>query len=485
MLAAQPLLTYADGTVQCAGVWFPGDGGLPSHFLAHHPTEDATRLGRFDVRAVTGAALAMRADDVVDMRGFDPMFINGWEDIDLCFRLAEAHPGSVFRVVTDSRVEHLESKTPGRGLYLRENRRLFLDRWRGRLGPDDNALHAAAGFDVVGHDTQGDEAADGSVVRLPVIARRAPISTSSDPSLRWSIRIAATTGPKGDTWGDTFFAADLAAALRRLGQDVVVDRRDSYDRGTAHLDDVTLTIRGLIDVVPNPDQLNLLWVISHPDLVSVDEVRRYDAAFAASAPWARRMTEQAGTPVEPLLQATDPTRFHPLPDAPHGDDVLFVGNFRPQRRVVADAVSEGVDLAVYGAGWRDTDAAAHVRGDFLPNDQLGAAYASAGVVLCDHWEDMAREGFVANRLFDAAACGARVVSDPVDGLEDVFGPLVRVYTDATDLAELVGPARDESFLPDAARIDAARHFAADNSFDARARVLLDRAVAMRLARVGA
>ena len=33
------------------------------------------------------------------------------------------------------------------------------------------------------------------------------------------------------------------------------------------------------------------------------------------------------------------------------------------------------------------------------------------MVLNDHWEDMRAEGFLSNRLFDAVASGARVVTD--------------------------------------------------------------------------
>ena len=482
VLAAQPLLTYADGTIQCAGIYFPGGGSLPSHFLANHPIEDAVQLGRFSTRALTGAAFAIRADLVVDMQGFDPMYINGWEDIDLCLRLSTAHPDATFRVVSDSRVEHLESKTPGRGKFIVQNRRVFLDRWRDATSEGDDALWHAAGFDVVTDHTLETDSADSVVATRPVVARSATTAAGTPRPLRWAIKIAAHAGPRGDAWGDTFFAADLAEALRRLGQEVVVDRRDAYYRETSHLDDVTVTIRGLDTVVPAPGPINLLWVISHPDLVTPEEMSSYDAVFAASIPWARTMSGLSRVGIDPLLQATDPTRFHPVADGPAGHDVLFGGNYRANRPVVADAISAGIDLSMYGRGWRDAGLGAHVRGDYLPNDELGTAYAAAGVILCDHWIDMAREGFAANRLFDAVASGARVVSDRVEGLDDVFGPLVRPYQDVADLARIVGPDRETSFLPDDERHEQARQFGIAHSFDARARVLIDRVLDLQRAR---
>jgi GT2 family glycosyltransferase len=481
VMAAQPLLTYDDGTVQCAGVWFPGGGGLPSHFLADHPALDAQRMGRFDVRAITGAAFAMRAADVVRMRGFDASYVNGWEDVDLCMRLTDGVPSARLRVVTDSQVVHFESKTPGRGHFQKENRQLFVARWRDRLDAGDEALMTVAGFDLVGLDVDPVQLRHELPAPRPVLRRQLRPDVDGVPPLRWAIKIPSRSGPSGDTWGDTFFGADLAAALRRLGQEVVVDRRDAIVRHTSYLDDVTVTIRGLVEVVPDPARTNLLWVISHPDLVTPDEVRRYDAAFAASTSWSARMTELAGLPVVPLLQATDPRRFHPGAADHRGEDVVFVANFRADRPVVEAARAAGLDLSIYGKGWDDTSVRDQVRSGFVANDELGRIYSGAGFVLNDSHADMSREGFMPNRLFDAVASGARVITDEVGADVSVFDGAVQVYRDVEDLALLCSPAGRDRFPDDAALARIAAAVARDHSFDARARVLLDTALRLRAA----
>ena len=129
VLAAQSLLLYPTGTIQCAGIAFPACGGLPYPFLSGFPVEDADRVDEVAFAALTGAALAMRWDDVVALRGFDPLFRNGMEDVDICLRLARLRPGR-FVVSPDSRVTHLESRTPGRYAKVVRNRRLYLERWR-------------------------------------------------------------------------------------------------------------------------------------------------------------------------------------------------------------------------------------------------------------------------------------------------------------------------------------------------------------------
>ena len=77
--------------------------------------------------------------------------------------------------------------------------------------------------------------------------------------------------------------------------------------------------------------------------------------------------------------------------------------------------------------------AAFVRKDYIPNQDLAAAYRSAGVVVADHHGSMRTNGFVANRLFDVLASGGLVLSDDVTGLSEIFGDLIPTYSDASEL----------------------------------------------------
>lgn len=300
------------------------------------------------------------------------------------------------------------------------------------------------------------------------------------PRLRWSIKTAASAGPLGDTWGDTFFADDLARELRALGQRVVIDRRHSHRRpATQHLDDVSLVIRGLQSPPTSAERIDLLWVISHPDEVTAAELTAYDRVFAASFTWSAETAEKTGVDVVPLLQATDPARFHPgASDADLASDVLFVGSTRGEYRpLVREAVEAGIDVDIYGGGWLDHVDPRLVKGAFLPNEQLSAAYRSARVVLNDHWADMAAQGFVSNRLFDAVASGARVVSDPVAGIDELFGDSIAQVASREELTAATDPAH--AWPDDEARLARAAIIATEHSFASRARTLLESAVEAR------
>ena len=210
--------------------------------------------------------------------------------------------------------------------------------------------------------------------------------------------------------------------MRDLGQDVVTSRRGAHAAGPTHLDDIALAVRGLYPIPPTPGQVNVLWVISHPDDVDHRELDGYDLVCAASVSWSAELAARTGREVVPLLQATE---FQPPTSAPTSSrresSVVFVGsaNAGRERPLVWKAVEAGVELAVYGPGWEDLPDGLW-RGEYVDNARLPELYHQHGIVLADHWPDMARAGFIANRVFDAVASGARVICDEVVGVHDVF-----------------------------------------------------------------
>jgi len=480
-VAAQPLLLYGDRTVQTAGTVFFGGQVMPQHLLAtvHEVDVDPT-LADHEFSALTAACMAVRYRDLSEMRGFDAHYVNGMEDVDLCLRLRRK---GILRVRPTARVLHYESRTAGRTTNQFANRSRFARVWGPTLDELDDRSVLGEGETRIGNVTFSRPPGSPLLQARAVYEHTAPIATISEaaPRLRWAIKTSATGDHWGDAWGDTYFAHSLAGALRGLGQEVVVDRSTSHYRESSAWDDVTLTLRGLTPFLPQPDAVNLLWIISHPELVTAHEVRSgYDTVYAAGGVWAERMSRQWGLPIVTLLQATDATRFHPDVTPAEGNGVLFVGRTRGiARPIVLDAVAAGADLQVHGDdGWENFIDPKFVKSSGLPNEQVPAAYAGADIVLNDHWREMADNGFLSNRLFDAAATGARIVSDHVPGMEAVFGDQVRTYSDVGGLRKLLDPS--EGAWPVEADLRAsARRVVEKHSFDARARVLLDQALAVR------
>lgn len=470
----QPLLVYPDDLIQACGTVFPVKNGLPVHILQGQPKEDAMKVADVRFSAVTAAALLMRADEVAKLRGFDALYANGQEDVDLCLRAADAGYGR-FRVAVDSVIEHHESKTPGRGARVRLNREIFFRRWSGRLPGPEREIYEAVGQRVA-H----------VLASPPPYSFPVPTVVASDSSvehfdregvrLRWSIKNPAHPGPRGDVWGDTHFIEALASALRREGQDVVTFRHGTHRAPSTAFDDVNLVIRGLDRVHAQPGKVNVLWVISHPELVTVDEIQEYDLVYAASFGWAARMSKLAGVSVRPLLQATDPGRFR-APASPEVDrTIAFVGQARHSepRAVVMDALALGAEVKVWGPRWEQHVSDSMVMGDYFPNEELSAFYSGTALMLNDHWSDMAEQGFISNRLFDIVAAGGRVVSDWVEGIDELFGGLVRTYRSSSELKELLDLERIESNFPTGDEaLEVSSRVRIDHSFDKRARTLIE------------
>jgi hypothetical protein len=474
VLGAQSLLVTADDTIRSAGLVSAGAHVVPVHLLASHPLADLPS-GDLAPDAVSAVALAVRAEALVSVGGLDPAF-GDLADVDLSLRLAERSPGR-FATVTASRASR-RARSPLPDPAEADQLRL-LDRWGGRLPAARTDPWERTGLVVDGlRPGPGQPLSRRRTTASPVLrrpARRVDTGPAAGlPCLRWSVKIAAQGGPSGDTWGDTHFADDLVRGLRAWGQEAFVDRRGAHERPASdHLDDVTLTLRGRWPAVAQPGATNVLWVISHPDEVPVDELTQgFDLVYSAGRAWAEQMTAETSREVRTLLQATDVSRFTPHGETMRGLGTLFVGRTRKvMRPVVGDALAVGADLTIFGDGWEQFIAPSLVAADHLDNAEVPAAYRGARIVLNDHWPDMARLGFYSNRLFDAAAAGARVVSDRVEGLEDVLGPSVRTYADRDELAALLDPT-SSTWPDDAALADNAARVAADHSFEARARVLL-------------
>jgi hypothetical protein len=302
-----------------------------------------------------------------------------------------------------------------------------------------------------------------------------------DGAMYWTIITSAPKGEAGEQWGDTWFARDLVGALKRLGQQARVVSRAGANSPKRAEDEVVVVLRGLRSVTPPADRRGvwILWVISHPELVTEEEARSYDAVFVASESW----TPPGGVASTPLLQATAAERFHPgVAPADSGDALLFVGSTRGQFRPAVRAALESAraeDLVVYGVGWEEFIAPGVIGGEFVANDELPAKYASAGIVLNDHHAEMAGDGFLSNRLFDAVATGTRVVSDRATGLAEVFGDVVPMFDDNNGLVELLARPVEEVFPDEQARAVVAERIRQHHSFDARAEVLLQRARELR------
>lgn len=146
VMGTQPKLLYPDGRIQCVGIVFSGKTPLGYPIYVDEAADSPLVAKNRQFRAVTGACLALRAVDFASAGGFDPVFINGQEDVDLCFRLGNGK--NAFEYVANSTVVHHEGRTKGRGRFIMHNRYTFAARWKGKFDGDDASFYAEDGFSV-------------------------------------------------------------------------------------------------------------------------------------------------------------------------------------------------------------------------------------------------------------------------------------------------------------------------------------------------
>ena len=463
VLGTQPLILDEIETIRSAGYVLLADDSSPTAFLRGLQPDDAREIGTQRFAAVSSDCLLMRWETIRAHAGFDSSFVAGMADIDLCLRVRAADSGH-FAVEPASLVTQLDARPPVPE-ELAADRRIWRDRWSEPASLLDLARYEEVGFVVAG--------LAGEAIAIPE-ARPLLVRDRTDGRRRWGVRHAAVSGGRGDLWGDTYFADSLAHALRAAGADAVTYRRDAFYADGTVFDDVNLVLRGLIEAVPLPGAINILWIISHPEAITVDELRAFDLVYASSASWAEHATQWSGREVRVLLQATDTRTFHmhsgTRPTAP----LTFVGGNYPAARsrpVVEDALVSGVPLRIIGRGWDHLEPGI-VESQHVDNSELGEVYRNSSIVLADHWADMAAQGFLQNRLFDAVACGSAVISDEVVGLRDVFGSLVQTYRDLDEFRMLCSPEGAHLFGTAEERAQQAEAIRAHHSFDARASQLL-------------
>lgn len=191
-------LVYPDGTIQHAGMELVE--GMPDHVFRGVPGDDPRVTRQRDLDMVTGACLMVRRDLFGQLGGFDPQYINGVEDVDLCLRVRQQG----YRVVycPDAVVEHREAQTEGRFDHVQENVRRFVERWNGH-------------FDETGRFTS--EAAVGLPPRdIPTRDVPPPIQPAANPVQEQPSEPSSTVLGRVSWEGSFFVHSSLAHVNREL-----------------------------------------------------------------------------------------------------------------------------------------------------------------------------------------------------------------------------------------------------------------------------
>lgn len=241
------------------------------------------------------------------------------------------------------------------------------------------------------------------------------------PKIKIAIKIAASENNKNG-FGDWYFAKSLAKNFKYYGHQVRIDCRENWMNLNAANDDLIIVLRGLKAYETIKSQVNFMWLISHPEDVTINEIKQYQHCFIASEFHFEKLQEQNISNISLLHQCSDVNLFYRLNNVVEKKQaLLFVGNSRNvYRKSVKYAIELGIPIHVYGSGWKQFIPAKHIKAEFVPNEKLNEIYNSYAIVLNDHWADMLDYGYASNRMFDVAASGAVLLSDQPKQAENLL-----------------------------------------------------------------
>ncbi len=224
-------------------------------------------------------------------------------------------------------------------------------------------------------------------------------------------------------WGDYWFKYELEREFEKLGHTVC-----------SSAPDIIIHLFGIpVKNIPE-SPYKILWIHSHPDMVSPQILENYDRIYCLSPTFLNKI-RQWGFEADLLIGATA--------KAPVATelryDIVFVGNTKgPQgRKIIRDLGDTSLKLKIWGEGWENILPPEHYGGLYYENQQLGELYASSKIVLNDHHDDMRREGFLNPRILDVFASGGFVISDDIRGVESIFGDTLIRYKNPQHLRELI------------------------------------------------
>lgn len=257
------------------------------------------------------------------------------------------------------------------------------------------------------------------------------------------LAINVRTWAEGDTqtfacWGDWHVKMRLEAAFREMGHTCEV---------FPELADITVYLWGSpfrpkksYPFYYNPDSFNVAWFYSHPEKFVQAEARQFDLIFCLSPGYADVIMDW-GVPVEILMGCTD---MRPPERAITSHDIVFIGNARgaiPHGRDIIRDLKPPQDtkVLVFGHKWISKIGfpRAWYGGRYFEYSRLPQLYAGAKISLNDHHREMAKNGFIAVKIFDILASGGFCISDHVKGMDRFFRGAVPMFRTGSELNEKV------------------------------------------------
>ena len=205
----------------------------------------------------------------------------------------------------------------------------------------------------------------------------------------------------------------------------------------------------------------------------------YDALFFKEPHLVARLRANLDLPVYYLPQGCNPRWHRPLTAAGTERHLVIAGNMYPSRvRLLERLMAKGIPIKLYGSDfprWLGETPLrkVHAGRTILREEKARVFRSAAGVLNTMHPAEVAG---VNSRLFEAAGCGAAVLTEFRPAVPELFdvGTEVLAFHDFDDLVDQASRLLSEGGLSGRLGDAAARRAHHDHSYDARVASILDK-----------
>jgi spore maturation protein CgeB len=291
-------------------------------------------------------------------------------------------------------------------------------------------------------------------------------------------------GPAGSGFDNGFVSRGLAVARQALpAMDDRAQRRIVRAAAKAACEVVISVDRRLVpDAVARLKGNGAKVAFWFPDAVSnigrqTMLLAPYDAIFFKEPFIVDRFQAMLDLPVYYLPQACNPRWHRPLTEAGTDPFLVTAGNMYPSRvRLLERLMAKGIPIRLYGSGFprwlRETSVSGtHMHRYVVREEKARIFRSAAGVLNTLHPAEV--QG-VNVRLFEAAGCGAAVLTEFRPTLPDLFamGEEVLAYSDFDDLLDKATRLLNEAGITARLGDAAAKRAHRDHTYDLRVAKIL-------------
>lgn len=244
-------------------------------------------------------------------------------------------------------------------------------------------------------------------------------------TMRIIIKNPVSNPPEYPTEGTYYFGKGLKSSLESQGCSVSQEFWPAWSADDSN--SVTIVLRGSRKFKPSKKGFEILWIISHPALVELDELESYDLVLTASKFHMSFLRKVTRTPVRLGRLCTDNRLFFfPETDvkdnAQERKDIIYVADRQNTWRDMAQWLMQShIPAKIYGCNWQTLGIGHLVEKEFISIKELPHIYRNSWLGLNDHSLDKRSLGYINNRVLDCLACGLPVLTDDFPEIRGVFG----------------------------------------------------------------